>query len=214
MKNKLRFLILILLAVLSQKVFTQTVHTVEVNNFSFNPAQLTIKVGDTVKWTNILGFHSVVADDNSFGSGAASSSAWVYEFVFNTPGTFRYYCGIHGAPNGVGMSGIITVDPATDVNDENFSIYKFDLQQNYPNPFNPSTKISYTIPSNVKSEMSNVVLKIYDVIGNEVATLVNEQKPAGNYEVNFSAAQLSSGIYFYKLQAGSLVETKKMILLR
>ena len=62
--------------------------------------------------------------------------------------------------------------------------------------------------------MSSVVLKIYDVIGNEVATLVNEQKPAGNYKVNFSAAQLSSGIYFYKLQAGSFVETKKMILLR
>ena len=142
MRKILHLLIFALLLVFSQKVFTQTVHTVEVNNFSFNPAQLTIKVGDTVKWTNILGFHSVVADDNSFGSGAASSSAWVYEFVFNTPGIFRYYCVVHGAPNGVGMSGIITVDPATDVNDENFSIYKFDLQQNYPNSFNPVQKLA------------------------------------------------------------------------
>ncbi|HMU41935.1 MAG TPA: T9SS type A sorting domain-containing protein [Ignavibacteriaceae bacterium] len=85
----------------------------------------------------------------------------------------------------------------------------FNLAQNYPNPFNPSTKIRYSVPI---SEF--VTLKVYDVLGNEVAALVNEEKPAGTYEVNFNASQLSSGIYFYKLQAGSFVETKKMILLR
>jgi len=85
----------------------------------------------------------------------------------------------------------------------------FYLEQNYPNPFNPSTSIQYRV-----SSISNVSLKVYDVIGNEVATLVNEEKSAGSYEVNFNAAGLSSGIYFYKLQAGSLVETKKMILLK
>ncbi len=85
----------------------------------------------------------------------------------------------------------------------------YSLEQNYPNPFNPSTRIKYQV-----SSISHISLKVYDVLGNEIATLVNEEKPAGNYEVNFSAAKLSSGIYFYKLQAGSLVETKKMILLR
>jgi ligand-binding sensor domain-containing protein len=85
----------------------------------------------------------------------------------------------------------------------------FELEQNYPNPFNPSTMIKYSIPS---SEF--VTLKVYDVLGNEVATLVNEEKPAGTYEVKFDAAGLSSGIYFDKLQAGSLVETKKMILMK
>jgi len=90
----------------------------------------------------------------------------------------------------------------------------FILYQNYPNPFNPSTKIKFTIPSNVKGQLSNVSLKVYDVLGNEVATLVNEYKPTGSYEIEFDARGLTSGIYFYKLQAGAFSETKKMILLR
>ena len=87
--------------------------------------------------------------------------------------------------------------------------HTFKLNYNYPNPFNPSTKISYSIP-----KQSIVTLKVYDPMGNEVSTLVSEEKAAGNYEVNFNAKNLSSGIYFYKLQAGNFVETKKMILLR
>jgi hypothetical protein len=86
---------------------------------------------------------------------------------------------------------------------------EFKVLQNFPNPFNPSTKISYSIP-----ELSFVALKVYNVLGDEIATLVNEEKPAGNYEINFSAEGLTSGIYFYKLQVGNLTETKKMILLR
>jgi len=89
---------------------------------------------------------------------------------------------------------------------------KFLLGQNYPNPFNPTTTIRFTIPFNVKSETSKVSLKIYDVLGNEVATLIDEDKSARSYEVEFIANGLPSGIYFYKLQAGSFVETKKMIL--
>jgi hypothetical protein len=85
----------------------------------------------------------------------------------------------------------------------------FYLSQNYPNPFNPTTRIQYQISSS-----SNVSLKVYDVLGNEVLTLANEEKPAGYYEVNFTAFQLASGLYFYKLQAGNFSETKKMILLR
>jgi hypothetical protein len=85
----------------------------------------------------------------------------------------------------------------------------FELFQNYPNPFNPSTMISWQSP--VSSPQK---LKIFDVLGNEVATLVNEYKPAGNYEITFDASKLSSGVYFYQLQAGNYVETKKMILLR
>ncbi len=89
---------------------------------------------------------------------------------------------------------------------------KYELIQNYPNPFNPSTKIRYSIP-NVRSGLAQTVLKVYDVLGNEIATLVNEYKPAGSYEVTFDASSLSTGVYFYKLQSGSFVETKKMILL-
>ena len=90
----------------------------------------------------------------------------------------------------------------------------FELSQNYPNPFNPSTKISYTIPFVGTSLMKFVQLKVFDILGNEVATLVNEEKSAGRYEVSFNAAGLASGVYIYRLIADSFVETKKMVLLR
>ena len=95
-------------------------------------------------------------------------------------------------------------------------VENFNLFQNYPNPFNPSTKIKYSIPSVTLSEVegSLVTLKVYDLLGNEVATLVNEEKPAGEYEVEFDGGDLPSGIYFYQLKAGSFVETKKMILIK
>ena len=97
---------------------------------------------------------------------------------------------------------------------ENSILNKFRLYQNYPNPFNPTTKVKFTIPLNVKREMLNVTLKVYDILGNEVATLVNEEKPSGTYEVYFDASSLASGIYFYTLRAGNYIETKKMILLK
>jgi uncharacterized Ntn-hydrolase superfamily protein len=109
---------------------------------------------------------------------------------------------------------IVTYVNPTSINENPSSPDRFYLYQNSPNPFNPSTIIKYTIPSLGTSLMKFVHLKVYDVLGNEVATLVNEEKPAGSYEVNFNASKLSSGVYFYKLQAGSFVETKKMILLR
>jgi len=86
---------------------------------------------------------------------------------------------------------------------------EFFLEQNFPNPFNPTTKIKYQIP-----EVSFVTLKIYNVLGKEVATLINEEKPARSYEVEWDASGLPSGIYFYKLRSGNFVETKKMVLLR
>jgi hypothetical protein len=96
-------------------------------------------------------------------------------------------------------------------NTENFvnSISGFSLSQNYPNPFNPSTSIQYAI-----SNRQFVTLKVYDVLGKEVATLVNEEKPAGNYNIEFYGSNLASGIYYYQLRAGEFVEVKKMILLK
>jgi Secretion system C-terminal sorting domain len=100
-------------------------------------------------------------------------------------------------------------DIPTSVEEDNVIPAEFVLYQNYPNPFNPSTKITFVIP---KSSLVN--LKVYDILGKEVATLINEEKHSGTYEVEFSAANLPSGVYFYKLQAGGFVETKKMVLLR
>ena len=86
---------------------------------------------------------------------------------------------------------------------------KFELSQNYPNPFNPSTKIRYSVP-----QSSNVVIKVFDVLGNEIETLVNEEKPIGTYEIIWDGEQLPTGVYFYQLRAGDFVQTKKMILLK
>ena len=97
----------------------------------------------------------------------------------------------------------------TCINDQNLSSKIFNLEQNYPNPFNPSTSIQYTIRNS-----QFVSLKVYDVLGNEVATIVNEEKPIGSYVVNFNANGLASGVYFYRLQAGSFNQTKKFILMR
>jgi hypothetical protein len=94
---------------------------------------------------------------------------------------------------------------------------RFILQQNYPNPFNPSTKIKFTVPIPIREEEMGeklITLIIYDVLGSEVAVLVNEGKPAGNYEIDFDANGLRSGMYFYRLSADGFVQTKKMVLLR
>ncbi|MFO7446478.1 MAG: YCF48-related protein [Ignavibacteriaceae bacterium] len=85
----------------------------------------------------------------------------------------------------------------------------FYLLQNFPNPFNPATTISYQIP-----QAQFVTLKIYDVLGREIITLVNDEKPAGSYEVKFDGSMLSSGVYFYRLEAGGYVDTKKLLLLK
>ncbi len=85
----------------------------------------------------------------------------------------------------------------------------FSLLQNFPNPFNPSTQINFSIP-----QTSLVVLKVYDVTGREVATLLNQNKPAGSYTLNFNAAKFASGIYYYTITAGSFSSTKKMILMK
>jgi hypothetical protein len=95
------------------------------------------------------------------------------------------------------------------VDDESEQITHFNLSQNYPNPFNPSTKISWQSPVS-----SWQTLKVFDVLGNEVATLVNEEKPAGNYEVEFNASSFSSGVYYYQLISGNFVKTMKMTLMK
>jgi len=107
-------------------------------------------------------------------------------------------------------------DLLTDIELEGSSVpKKFVLHQNYPNPFNPTTTIKYSIAINVGTEnFQSVQLKIYDILGREVITLVNENQKPGNYEVNFNAAGLTSGIYFYKLQSGNFNQVNKMLLLK
>ncbi len=106
----------------------------------------------------------------------------------------------------------------TDINtDDNNLPTNFRLEQNYPNPFNPSTTIKYSIPRNAgvgTSHDLSLQLKIYDVLGREVATLINEQQKPGNYEITFDASSLTSGVYYYQLKAGDFLDVKKMLLLK
>ena len=118
----------------------------------------------------------------------------------------------------INVNGNITTDKKVDYNTETPTAVKdepkqvvsgFELLQNYPNPFNPSTKISWHT-----SVGSHQTLKIYNILGTEVATLVDEYKPAGSYEVEFDASKLSSGVYLYKLQSGNFIQTRKMTLIK
>ena len=209
MKKVYLLLVTFLLLFLAGNAFSQTLYTVVSTNNIFTPNMLTITVGDTVRWINEQGFHNVVADDNSFTSGAPSSDPWVYEFVFTTVGVNPYYCFVHGGPGGSGMSGVITVENPTSVNDDNITVEDFELKQNYPNPFNPSTKISFVIPTS-----GLVSLKVFNILGNEITTILNDQLFAGEHTVPFNAAGLSSGIYFYALTVNGFTKTKEMVLLK
>ncbi len=180
--------------------------------------------GDVLIITTAFGKNGSAIGGESFLTDVSKSS--YSEFVLNTfwvtgdvPDTAYIVFQITNTTSGfphAGSSFIIddlSWGTATDVSDEKQTPTEFSLAQNYPNPFNPSTKIRYSIP-NVGSGLAQTVLKVYDILGNEVATIVNEEKPAGVYEVEFDASQLSSGIYFYRLTSGSFVETKKMTVLK
>ena len=102
-----------------------------------------------------------------------------------------------------------TYEDITEVEQLTEGIKVYRLSNNYPNPFNPTTIISYSIP-----KQSTVTIKVFDVLGRDVSVLVNEEKPVGNYEVEFDASNLTSGVYFYRIQAGDFIDVKKMVLLK
>jgi hypothetical protein len=149
---------------------------------------------------------------------AASAYEWLgstnttstgnFSFLFNDPSVQSISVTATNPFTGL-TSGFARINTVTAVEDEETLPTEFALYQNYPNPFNPTTKISWQSPVS-----GYQTLKVFDVLGNEVATLVNEVKSAGNYEIDFNASELSSGVYFYELHASSFVATKKMILIR
>jgi hypothetical protein len=136
------------------------------------------------------------------GQGTTTETTdYIFNDKISEPGVYSYRLKQIDFDGSFEYSDIIEV--------EALGTFSFELLQNYPNPFNPATTIKYQIP-----ELNFVTLKIYDVLGSEVVTLVNEEKLVGSYELEFNATDLPSGVYLYKLQAGSFVETKKMILLK
>ena len=146
-------------------------------------------------------------------SGSSYTRNISYLFITNTGTQFS----VEAADTNSSSSGVIPVQGITYINAgvtgvrqaDNNVPQNFQLEQNYPNPFNPTTQINYSIPSSQK-----VSLKVYDELGKEVATLVNNEQAAGNYTVDFDASRFASGVYFYRIQAGSFIQMKKMILMK
>ena len=124
----------------------------------------------------------------------------------------RLYCSF-AKNNNVFFGDIDIITPDVKRNNVVYN-YTFTLEQNYPNPFNPSTIIKYTIPTEGNENIHLLQLKIYDVLGREVATLVDQEQAAGNYQIQFNAASLPNGVYFYKLQYGVFTQIRKMIVLK
>jgi hypothetical protein len=165
----------------------------EKNNYGFDIERMQSTTEEQYEWQKI-GFVE--------GSGTTTEpqNYW-FEDDNISHGNYSYRLKQIDLDGSSSYSKIIEVDIAT--------LNTFSLEQNYPNPFNPSTVIGYRLPVN-----SDVTLKVFDLLGREVATLVDEFKPAGKYEVEFNSKDLSSGIYFYTIQAGSFTKTEKMILLK
>lgn len=139
----------------------------------------------------------------AFNNGTSSNP---FTLTAPGPGNYTVNAGYAGPLRWDSASVSITI---TDVGENLSNPKEYKLYDNYPNPFNPSTILRYSIP-----EASFTTINIYDALGKEVSSLVNETKTAGTYEVEFNATDLSSGIYYYTLQAGSFNQTKKMILIK
>jgi sugar lactone lactonase YvrE len=149
--------------------------------------------------------------DILIGNGATSSVK-----LFDSAGTYIEDLIPSGAGNLKTPNAVVIRDiTAVSVPDESsINIFEFILKQNYPNPFNSTTKIRFTIPSIIASgtkQSQLITLKVYNVLGKEIATLVNENLPGGEHEVNFNATSLTSGVYFYQLKIGSFIQTNKMV---
>jgi Secretion system C-terminal sorting domain len=154
--------------------------------------------GDTI-WTKTYGglWQEEIADVEETADGGYAAVGYTYSFGAGSNPNIYF---IKTDANGL----------ISDVEDHNNgNEIRFELKQNYPNPFNPSTIIQYAV-----SSRQFVSLKVFDVLGNEIETLVNEEKPSGTYEVTWYANNLPSGVYFYQLKAGSFIESKKMILMK
>ena len=160
---------------------------------------------------------SITISDSRFSTSSNNISIEPFSFSkislqFN-PDSIKNYQTTLNVFSNVGTKQIVLTgigkDNAVGIEEEKIIPFAFSLEQNYPNPFNPVTSIQYSI-----GNTQFVTLKVYDVLGKEIATLVNEEKSAGNYEVNFDASNIPSGVYFYHLQSDSFVKTKKMVMIK
>ena len=213
---RLMLLTMMVTALCSSASRSATNYTIEFGGalgLTYSPNFLSVSVGDTITWvgdfvTHPLSSTTIPAGATPWHNGTGSS----FSYVVQVPGSYNYTCDVHGP----GMSGSFNATATGVVEEGNgLNALSFRLEQNYPNPFNPSTVIRFDVPGGKGNlPASNVKLVVYNLLGREVAVLVNERKAAGTYEVKFDAQGLSSGVYFYRLEAGEAVLTKTMTVLK
>ena len=166
----------------------------------------------TTDSTNVTNITGVLNFGNITPGQVKSTSSFFPHYIYTKNNPSSIYFTIHIFSNDhFFWKDSFTVD-LTQVGiaeDESNLPTEYALKQNYPNPFNPTTSIKYSIPNR-----SKVIIKVYDVLGKEIKTLLNEEKSAGSYEINWNAADFPSGVYFYQLIAGDFISTKKMVLLK
>ena len=182
-----------------------------------NGVEKSVIIGDSVWYTGDSLFMNEYYDlsENSIAidKGSKVIPAFAYSFsVLDTVITADSEITLTGYRGAAPDLGAREYGEPSDVQQTEKLPDSFELYQNYPNPFNPVTLIQFSIPSGISPV--KVSLKIYDILGREVGTLVNEEKPAGIYKVNFDGSSFASGIYFYRLQAGKFVQARKLILLK
>jgi hypothetical protein len=152
----------------------------------------------------------MATNDGPFTLAAVSDSSSAIIPIEWTPDvTYKFYVLSQDNVGNAETTPINIMEIVTDVDDGNILPEKFNLSQNYPNPFNPVTTINYSMPAG-----SFVVLKVFNILGQEITTLVNEEKPSGKYTVKFDASTLPSGIYLYRITAGKFSQVRKMILIK
>jgi plastocyanin len=195
-----------ILTAFSAQATTHIIKFVGTLGFTYSPSSLDVSVGDTVTWEGAFSSHPL--SSTSVPAGAASfhvATGSTFSYPVLVAGTYDYQCDFHFSSGMTGsfsatVSGVpeagISLQPAA-----------FQLTQNYPNPFNSRTVIQFNLPV-----AQHVKLIVYSVTGAEIATLLNESMPAGQYTVPFEAGNLASGIYFYQLATERFVDTKRLVL--
>ncbi len=210
--NNLLLLLIMILLINSTNSYSTT-HNIAVSNFSFTPFNLSVTVGDTIKWTRVSGSHTTTCDGSEGSTRPAGAPSWdapitsgnpTFSYVVTVAGMYHYVCLPH-APDMAGNINAV-VSGITNLSE---LVSSYELSQNYPNPFNPVTNINFSIPS-----ASNVSLSVYNVSGQEVASMVNERMSAGTYKVDWNAVNFTSGIYYYTIRTENFVQTRKMLLIK
>jgi plastocyanin len=208
--NNLKFLSTIFFLFTLVLQVNSTTWNVTASGRVFSPTPLTVSVGDTIKWQWVDGLHTTTSTSVPAGAltwdAPLDNSHPTFNYVITQAGTYNYQCTFHVT---MGMVGVINANP-NGIKQLGSSVpQSYNLMQNFPNPFNPSTNIRIDIP-----KASQVTVKIYDVRGNLVQTLINSELQAGSYSIDWNASEYSSGIYFYRLNAGDYSAVKKMVLMK